>query len=89
MAPPRHVCEADAIRSRPVRLNGFGAIAQVAFVVKLYGTPSRAPHWKEMDRIFLLIIAGGLIALVTGLALIPSESDANAAVMALKERRSW
>jgi hypothetical protein len=44
-----------------------------------------------MDRIFLLIIAGGLIALVTGLALvsIPSESDANAAVMALKQHRSW
>jgi hypothetical protein len=44
-----------------------------------------------MDRFFLLIIAGGLIALVTGLALvgIASERDANAAVMALKEHRSW
>jgi hypothetical protein len=42
-----------------------------------------------MDRIFLLIIAGGLVALVTGLALIsvPSDRDATAAVMDLKERR--
>jgi hypothetical protein len=39
-----------------------------------------------MDRVCLLIIAGCLVALVTGFALIHPERDASVSIVALKAR---